>query len=304
MTASDSRPVAGFTIGHATNSEARTGCTVLRFESAVLTAVEVRGAGPGTRELDALAPGRLTSRADAILLTGGSAFGLRAADGVMTALAGMGRGFPTRAGPVPIVPAAVIYDLMAGQPVAPSAEDGRSAFEAAVPLDRVEMGAVGAGTGATWDKLGGRPPQRGGIGMAQVEIDGHGVTAIVVLNAVGAVRDLAPDPRPALVRGTGLAGSAPGAGQATTLMAVVTDYPCDHGVLTRLCVAAHDALARMVVPAHTHLDGDVAFASTLQEGTTPPERRIALTAACELAVEAATLRAARPDHPRGDTLGA
>ncbi len=303
MTTSVLQPMSGLAIGHATNAAARTGCTVIRFDVPALTAVEVRGAAPGTRELDVLAPGRASQRADAILLSGGSAFGLRAADGVMSALAEIGRGYPTSAGPVPIVPAAVIFDLAAGQPVAPSVDDGRSAFESGVSLEKVEMGAVGAGAGATWDKLNDGPARPGGIGIAQCDVDGHVVTAIVVLNAVGVVRDLAPDPRPRLVRDDDRSRSTMQSGQATTLMAVVTDYGCDHGMLTRVCVAAHDALARTVVPAHTHLDGDVAFASTLVEGNIPRDRRLALTVACELAVEAAILRAAQPDPPQGDTLG-
>ncbi len=119
--------IPGVMIGHATDHVARTGCTVVLFERPTLAAVEVRGAAPGTRELDLLGPGRMVQRADAILLTGGSAFGLAAADGVVGALAEAGRGFPTSAGPVPIVPAAVIFDLSIGTAKAPDAAFGRAA---------------------------------------------------------------------------------------------------------------------------------------------------------------------------------
>ena len=112
------------TIGHATDDDAQTGCTVLLFSVPALCAVDVRGGAPGTRETDVLQPGNLVQRADAILLTGGSAFGLAAADGVMSYLREQGRGFPTSAGPVPIVPAAEIFDLGVGNPVAPTMEMG------------------------------------------------------------------------------------------------------------------------------------------------------------------------------------
>ena len=153
--------VAGVSIGHTTLAPARTGCTVIVFDEPALTAAEVRGAAPGTRELDLLQPGRTVRRADAILLTGGSAFGLRAADGVMTALANVQRGFPTPAIPVPIVPAAVIFDLANVQPEIPSADDGAMALRTAAPLSQAETGQVGVGTGAQWGKITGTPRDPG-----------------------------------------------------------------------------------------------------------------------------------------------
>jgi L-aminopeptidase/D-esterase-like protein len=282
------RDVPGVRLGHATHREGQTGCTVISFDRPALTAVEVRGAAPGTRELDLLAPGRTVQRADAILLTGGSAFGLRAADGVMRSLAERGRGFPTPAGPVPIVPAAVIFDLATGSPVAPTADDGAAALNAATELSRVATGALGAGTGARWGAILGRDRARpGGFGMAQVDIAGGTVTALAVVNAFGVV---APqdDPRSEYLEPM---SSAPPFGQSTTLMAVVTDVPCTHDVLTRLCVAAHDALARTIWPSHTLVDGDVAFASSLTESPTPAEAMLPLAIATELATEAALLRA-------------
>lgn len=278
------RDVAGLSVGHTTDVIAKTGCTVIAFDAPALTAAEVRGAAPGTRELDLLAPGRTVQRADAILLTGGSAFGLRAADGVMQALANLGRGFPTPTIPVPIVPAAVIFDLATGQPEIPTPDDGATAFRTAMPLSQVETGRVGAGTGATRDTiLGPEGAKPGGFGIAQIDVAGGTVTAMVVVNAFGVV-DPDHDPRPLAL--DALAGANP-FGQNTSLISVVTDVACGHDVLTRLCIAAHDALARVVWPAHTIADGDVAFASTLHDGPTDPGTVLPLTIATELAVEAA-----------------
>jgi D-aminopeptidase len=199
---------------------------------------------------------------------------------------------------VPIVPAAVIFDLANGEPVSPSADDGRAALAAAMPLHQVAQGAIGAGAGATWDKFrGGSRP--GGLGIAQIAIGDHLVTAFVVLNAMGAVRGLADDPRPAVLQTPVV---PPGPRDATTLIAIVTSMPCDHGALGRMCVAAHDALARLVIPAHTMYDGDIAFASTLTDGPPSPEGSLRLSLATELAVEAALMRAARPAPAGGATL--
>ncbi len=288
----------GVSVGHWTDLSVHTGCTVIAFDRHALTAAEVRGAAPGTRELDALAPGCLEQHVDAIVLTGGSAFGLRAADGVAQELASRGRGYPTSAGPVPIVPAAVIYDLAFGEPVAPTVDNGREALRSARPLSSVSQGVVGAGTGATWDKFGGQP-RKGGLGIAQVELGNHRVTAFVVLNAMGVVRDLGSDPRPSLLTdGKWKVGLR----EATTLISVVTSVPCDHGTLTRLCIAAHDALARVVIPAHTMLDGDVAFASTTTDGPRDTRSSMQLCMAAELAVEEAVMNAVPPEARSGATL--
>ena len=289
----------GLRVGHWTNPVARTGCTVLAFDDPALSAAEVRGAAPGTREIECLAPGRLEQNVNAIVLTGGSAFGLATAAGVAEQLAMGGTGVPFGASVVPVVPAAVIYDLANGDPIAPTASDGRAALLAAIPLDQTKQGAVGAGTGATWNKLAGTR-QAGGLGIAQAACGEYLVTAFVVLNAMGVVRGLGDDPRPAVL---GSGSVSPRAGEATSLIAVVTDHPADHGTLTRLCVAAHDGLARMVIPAHTLYDGDVAFATTLVEGTIDAKARLRLALATELAVEAAVLRAALPDRSGSATLG-
>lgn len=291
--------MAGVSIGHWTDDKARTGCTVIRFDEPALSAVEVRGAAPGTRELDALAHGRLEQHANAIVLTGGSAFGLRAADGVAQELADRGKGYATSAGPVPIVPAAVIFDLTFGNPVAPTPDNGREALRSAEPLGTVSQGVIGAGTGATWSKFTGAARQQGGVGIAQIQLDDHLVTALIVLNAMGVVRGEGADPRQAVLERTAATGSR---GEATTLISVITSMPCNHGTLTRMCIAAHDALARMVIPAHTVFDGDVAFASTLAEAALSVQDTLRITLATELVVEAAILRAALPDADPSATL--
>jgi L-aminopeptidase/D-esterase-like protein len=283
------RDIDGVSIGHTTDLPARTGCTVIAFDEPALTAAEVRGAAPGTRELHLLAPGATVQRVDAILLTGGSAFGLRATDGVMTALANLGRGVQTPAIPVPIVPAAVIFDLSNVQPQIPTADDGALAFRTATPLSEVETGQVGVGTGATWGNIlgpGGTRP--GGFALAQVSVAGGMVTAAVVVNAFGAVSP-GSDPRPKVIDA---ASGPPPFAQNTTLMSVVTDVACGHDTLTRMCVAAHDALARTVWPSHTIADGDVAFASTTSEDRDAPSAVLPLTMATELSVEAAIRAAA------------
>lgn len=285
-------PMDGLAIGHWTDTEARTGCTVIRFDAPALTAVDVRGAAPGSRELALLGHGRSVQRPDAILLTGGSAFGLAAADGVVRWLAERDRGFPTPAGPVPIVPAAVIFDLASGAPSWPDGDAGYAAIDTARPLNAIETGPVGAGTGATIGAIAGPAGMSpGGFLAAQIRIGEGTVSALVVLNAFGTLATAdGPDPRVEAL------SAPPGRvpfGEATTLLACVTDIPLDHATLQRMTVAMHDALARAIVPAHTMVDGDVAFASTLQsEPAPPPELAMRASLAAELAIEAAigTLR--------------
>lgn len=280
-------PIPGLAVGHWTDAEARTGCTVIRFDAPAITAVDVRGAAPGSRELDLLAPGRSVQRPDAILLTGGSAFGLAAAGGVVDWLAERGRGYPTPGGPVPIVPAAVIFDLATGARSWPGPDAGYAATDAAGSLDRLETGQVGAGTGATVGGIFGPDGARpGGFLAAQVRIDEGTVSAFAVVNAFGALASGdEPDPRSALLSTP--SGRVP-FGEATSLLACVTDIPLDHATLQRMTVAMHDGLARSIVPAHTMVDGDIAFATTLREDATPlPERAMRACLAAEMAVEAA-----------------
>lgn len=298
---------ANVKVGHWTDPVARTGCTVVVFDRPCLAAVDVRGGAPATRETDLLAPGRLVQRVDAIVLTGGSAFGLAAADGVVVELAAIARGFPTGVLPVPIVPAAALFDLATGHATAPDSASGRAAFRAAVPLSAFERGAVGAGTGATTAKLpvfGGEQP--GGIGLGTVGWNGGSVSAIVAVNAVGAIRNATPptartdphgaethqDARWAILREqTG--EKTPPLGTATTLGVVIVDAPCRHDDLVRCAVSAHDGLARAIVPGHTPFDGDLIFAVTLEEGDATPAELLKLSVGTELAVEAAVADAVK-----------
>ena len=181
--------VGGLLVGHWTDPESITGCTVVLCEEPHPASVDVRGGAPGTRETDLLAPGRLVERVDAIVLSGGSAFGLAAAQGTVQWLYEHGRGFPTGVVPVPIVPAAIIFDLWLGRPEWPGPEAGYAATAAASPL--FETGCVGAGTGATIGKFAGlAAAMKSGIGTASLTtVDGLVVAALMVVNALGSVVD-------------------------------------------------------------------------------------------------------------------
>ncbi len=247
-------------VGHATDAEAETGVTVLTFGEPNIAVVDVRGGAPGTRELgvfgDAIKPVTL----NALMFSGGSAYGLGAAQGVVDALEEEGKGAPAPMGPVPIVAGAVIYDLMVGRSdVRPGPTEGRAAYEARSGRP-VDMGPVGAGTGATVGKLMGiGSSTRAGIGSASVHVGEATVGALVVLNAVGDVYSLGGD------RLTGSDDGANGSRQGpegfnTTLIAVATDADVpDRNELRRFAVRAHDGLAATVRPAHTRYDGDTAF---------------------------------------------
>ncbi|MCC7370014.1 MAG: P1 family peptidase [Chloroflexi bacterium] len=250
-------------VGHATNLDAATGCTVVLCAGGAVGGVDVRGGAPGTRETDLLRPDSTVERVHGVILAGGSAFGLAAADGVMAHLEARGEGYQTRAGVVPIVPSAVIYDLGIGRAdVRPDAAMGRAACDAAT-ADRPAEGTVGAGTGATVAKLAGAErPIKGGVGTASRRVGDHVIGALVVLNAVGEV--YGPD-------GEVLAGcrssealpspvDAPRAGENTTIGVVATDLPLDAAGVTRLAQVAQDGLALAVRPAHTSFDGDTFFA--------------------------------------------
>ena len=260
--------LAGAGVGHVTRSG--TGVTVLVFPPDSVGSGEVRGGAPATREFDLLDPSRSVTRVDAVVLSGGSAFGLAAADGVMRYLAEHGQGFATAAGPVPIVPAACIFDLVEAVGPPPDGDDGYAAATAAAAGRTgdgpVVIGRVGAGAGATvgkWRVREGAVP--GGVGVAQATVDGVRVAALVVVNALGDV--VAAD-------GTLLAGStAPADAPAfptpepfeeergnTTLAVVVTDAVLDKAACFLLAQSAHDGFARALRPAHTRFDGDLAIA--------------------------------------------
>ena len=251
--------IPGIEVGHWTNAEAATGVTVVSFPEPNQAAVEVRGAAPGTRETALLAPGMSVETIQAIVFSGGSAFGLGAADGVMAELAAEGRGHPTPAGPVPIVPAAILFDLIVGEAVAPDAAAGAAAYKARSG-NPVTLGSVGAGTGATVSKWGGfESIRKSGIGSIAIEVGDVTVGALAAVNAVGDVVDL--DGR-WVTGGSGVPTPAEPAGsrENTTLLVVATDAAVPRADLFRVCVRAHDALAATVRPAHTRYDGDIVFA--------------------------------------------
>ena len=263
------RDVRGLQVGHVTDAEAVTGCTVVVAADGALAGVDVRGAAPGTRETDLLRLGSLVERVHAVCLAGGSAFGLAAADGVMRWLAERDVGFVTEGGPVPIVPAAILFDLGIGDAtVRPTADDGYAVCEAAAVGTGPLEGSVGAGTGATVAKLAGPTAiRKGGVGMAARRVgDGNLLAAMVVCNALGNVVDR---------DGRIIAGSrhlpappeAPRHLEHTTLAVIGTDLDLDRSQCMRLAQLGHDGLARSIVPVHTMFDGDTVFALSTGSGT-------------------------------------
>jgi len=306
--------VPGVRVGHATDVEARTGCTVLL--GPFTAAVFVPGMATGTRELEALSHLHLASRADAILLTGGSAFGLDSASGVMAWLEERGAGFVTPVARVPIVPAAVLFDLGVGRPDRrPDAAMGRSACDAASSDDTLE-GAVGAGAGATVGKVFG--PQHadpGGVGSWAAAGPGCTVGALAVVNALGDVlgpageiiagaRDGAGrflDSDRAIREGrvrppmSGLAGTGSVPGANTTLAVVATDAPLSRSALEGLARMAATALARRIRPVFSPFDGDVVFAVSTAPAPsdTTPGLLLTLGAIAAHALEQAIERAVR-----------
>jgi L-aminopeptidase/D-esterase-like protein len=292
------RFLAGYRIGHATDFQRKTGCTVILPPEGTIAAVDIRGGAPGTRETGVFTPGNLVSEIHALLFTGGSAFGLAAATGVMAYLRRRGAGFAVGEARVPIVAGAVLFDLAVGDPSAfPDEEMGEAACDAAVEED-VETGAVGAGTGATAGKLFGiERAARGGLGIAVIDFVGGGtVAALAVANPFGDVVDsetgrllAAPsDGRGGRVRSalTLLEADAapPSPGGNTTLVCVATNVPFDTGALKRVAIEAHDGIARAVRPAHTVVDGDVAFALAPSGPTPPLSVRLKVGAAAAQAV--------------------
>lgn len=253
--------IPGIKVGHWTDREALTGCTVIDLPEPNVVTAEARGAAPGTREYALLQPGMRVVQAQAILLTGGSAFGLSAADGVVRALAAEGRGHETPVARVPIVPAAVLFDLIPGDPeVRPGPTQGEAAYRAA-STDPVESGLVGAGTGATaakWRGLEHRQP--GGLGSTIRHVGGAMVGALVAVNAIGDVFTVSGEPLTGGPPEPGPPRFIPDAFTNTTLIVVATNAALDRMALRRLVVRAHDALAVCVRPAHTGFDGDIAFA--------------------------------------------
>lgn len=255
---------AGVSAGHWTDLAGRTGCTVVLVPDGAVGGVDVRGAAPGTRETDALRPGTLVDRVHAVLLAGGSAFGLDAAAGVMRYLAERGAGYQVGSVRVPIVAGAVLFDLGTGDPPGrPDAAAGYAACQAAT--GQPATGAVGAGTGATVAKAGGAAPQPGGVGVVSARAGDALVTAVVAANAVGGIWDDDRHEWIAPLRPSPAREPLPGAN--TTIGVVVTDALLSKEQANRVAAVAHDGIARAVRPAHTMYDGDTLFC--LATGTVP-----------------------------------
>ena len=245
--------IEGLRVGHWTDERARTGCTVVVFPEGTVASGEVRGGAPATREFALLAPERSVDRVHALCLSGGSAYGLAACDGVVTELEAAGVGYPTPAGPVPIVVGLSLFDLTTGDgSVRPGSRAGAAATQAATG-GTIEAGLVGAGTGATvgkWDDPAEARP--GGLGVARLVQDGVTVIALLAVNAAGWIDD-GSDRAPRV-------GHAPFGGN-TTIGVVVTDAALDKVGCLQVAQGGHDGLARGIVPAHTGRDGDALVAA-------------------------------------------
>ena len=266
--------IDGIKVGHVTDATAQTGCTVILCPAGATAGLDVRGAAPGSRETEAIRPGRLIQKVHAVLLTGGSAFGLDAAGGVVQYLEEKDVGFDAGPVHVPIVPAAVIFDLHVGDAkVRPDREMGYQACLNATD-EPVAMGAIGAGTGATVGKAPGVTPSLGGIGSACKHLDnGLIVAALVAVNALGNV----VDPTTGEIVAGGkiddsfvditerLLDASIVPGTNTTIGVVATNATLSVAEATRVAEMAHDGMARAIRPSHTMFDGDTLF--TLATGT-------------------------------------
>jgi len=295
--------VEGIKVGHFTESRRPTGCTVILYERGAVAGVDVRGSAPGTRETDLLKPTNLVDKVNAIVLSGGSAFGLESASGVMRYLEEHDAGYPTVAGKVPIVPAAILYDLNVGDgKIRPNAEAGYKACTNA-KAGPVEEGGVGAGAGATVGKIGGGKPMKGGIGTSSIKLsNGLVVGAIVAVNCVGDVIDpktgkIVAGARTADGKGflniiqafrSGRGGGS--IGQNTTIGVVATNAKFDKTQMTKIAEMSHDGMARAINPTHTPSDGDTLFA--MSTGTSNVAANLtAIGALAAEAVSEAILRA-------------
>jgi L-aminopeptidase/D-esterase-like protein len=302
--------VLGIEVGHFTDTRRPTGCTVILTRDGAVAGVDVRGAAPGTRETDLLSPTNLVDRVHAIVLSGGSAWGLDAASGAVRWLEEQGVGMQVGPACLPIVPAAVLFDLLVGDAgIRPDAQAGYAACQAASGKPPAE-GNVGAGAGATIGKIFGiGRAMKGGIGSASITVGGVTVAALVACNALGDVVDpdtaqviagartangrALVDARRALLR-----GAAPKpliAGTNTTIGVIATDAVITKAQATRLAQMGHDGLARSINPVHTMLDGDTLFALGTGRVTTSPGMMVLGTMAAE-ATARAVVRAVRAAH--------
>jgi L-aminopeptidase/D-esterase-like protein len=326
--------VHGIRVGHHTLHERPTGCTVILVDGAGATGgVSQRGGAPGTRETDLLDPVNMVDTVNAIVLSGGSAFGLDAAQGVVRYLEERGIGYKTSAGVVPIVPAAILYDLgIGGKPqVRPTAECGYAAAKAAT-TGAVSEGNVGAGAGATVGKMGGlaehpgypggrRGPMKGGVGSAAIShANGLVVAAIVAVNSVGDIIDPTsgavvagarnPDGTIADVRKLLRAGAVlapPRAGENTTIAVVATNARLTKAESNRLALMADDGFAKAIVPSHTVGDGDTVFALATGQWTGSANLTVigalAQEALAEAIVRAVSKADSLPNVPSARELG-
>jgi L-aminopeptidase/D-esterase-like protein len=309
----------GLRVGHATDESGATGVTVVRGDQPFRAAAAILGRATGTRELDALDPEHLVDRVDAIVLTGGSAYGLGSADGVMRWMEERGRGFDVRTGVVPIVPAAVLFDLgPLGSPLArPTAAMAYDACDRAAST--VEEGSVGAGAGATVGKGAGiERCMKGGIGAHVERVGALEVGALAAVNALGDVRDGegrilagARDGKGGFLDvertiAAGAAGDPRAARGNTTLAVVATSAALSRIQLAQVARAAGAAFARRITPAGTSFDGDVLFAVAPLEGPAAPLIHVEVLAvrALEMAIERAVRTARGRDGIPGLADGA
>jgi L-aminopeptidase/D-esterase-like protein len=270
--------VPGVLVGHATDLEGLTGCTAVLFEEPAVVGVDVRGSSPGTRETDRLSPTGTVRRTHALLLTGGSAFGLAAAEGVVRLLEERGVGLDVGVAHIPLVSTAVLFDLVVGSPAA--RPDPRMGYEAAASAKSRDFaqGSVGAGTGATVGKvLGMERAIKGGLGSASVRLDGGLIVgALAAVNAFGDIRDSRTGKvlaGPRMDDGTlgdtvellPEAASRMRWGENTTLGIVATNADLSKVQASKVAQMTHDGLARAVEPVHTTVDGDVVFAASVGE---------------------------------------
>ncbi len=297
--------VAGIEVGHFTDTRRPTGCTVVMAREGAVAGVDVRGAAPGTRETDLLHPSNLVDKVHAIMLAGGSAWGLEAATGAVRWLEERGVGLDVAVGRLPIVPAAVLFDLLVGDMrIRPDAAAGYAACAAASGADPTE-GNVGAGAGAVVGKVFGiQHAMKGGVGTASITVDGVTVGALIACNALGDVIDPDTghvmagartddgqgmrDTRRALLRGQPPQPLL--AGTNTTIGVVATDAILTKVQAHRLAISAHDGLARSINPVHTMSDGDTLFSL----GTGRAGKSLGMMVLATMAAEAtarATVRA-------------
>ena len=272
--------IKGILVGHFTDSRRPTGCTVVLVEKGAVAGVDVRGSAPGTRETDLLDPVNTVQRIHAVVLSGGSAFGLESAAGAVQYLEEKGVGYKTYAGVVPIVPAAILFDLGLGDAsIRPDREAGYRACRNA-SAKPVQEGNVGAGAGATVCKMLGRDrAMKGGLGSAVIRVDKLVIGALAAVNAVGDVIDPKTGKILAGARtqdGTSFADSSamlhqtkpfnpPVPGENTTLGVVATNAAFDKAAMTKIAQMAHDGLARAINPCHLPMDGDTVFSLSTTE---------------------------------------